>query len=206
MLPQRVHAMAHLELPKTVPNQVSDGYRRILNCTIMVNTNRYASLSNGSEDAGVEVSIAGRVYAKRESSAKLVFYDLSAENSKVQILADFKRYKGAEGFEKMVETIKRGDIIGVTGTPTRTNKGELSVVPSTITLLSPCLHALPHAHQSITDQEIRYRKRYLDLIVGDIGRHILSYSLAYFSSELSARGKDMLFIVMILCARWVHSF
>jgi lysyl-tRNA synthetase, class II len=131
---------------------------------------KYASLADGTDDAGAEVSIAGRVYAKRESSAKLVFYDLCAENGKVQILADFKAYKGEEGFEKMVETIKRGDIIGVVGTPTRTKKGELSVVPTRIVLLSPCLHALPHAHQSITDQEIRYRKRYLDLIVNPANR------------------------------------
>lgn len=83
----------------------------------------------------------------------------------------------------MVETIKRGDIIGVTGTPTRTNKGELSVVPSSIILLSPCLHALPHAHQSITDQEIRYRKRYLDLIVGDIS-FLIPFPIPSFFSRL----------------------
>ena len=49
----------------------------------------------------------------------------------------------------------------------RTKKGELSIVPKTVTLLSPCLHMLPHLHFGLKDKETRYRQRYLDLILND---------------------------------------
>ena len=61
--------------------------------------------------------------------------------------------------------LKRGDVIGVTGCPARTKKNELSIVPKSITLLSPCLRMLPHLHFGIKDKEVRFRQRYLDLIV-----------------------------------------
>lgn len=47
----------------------------------------------------------------------------------------------------------------------RSKKGELSIVPRTITLLSPCLHMLPHLHFGLKDKETRYRQRYLDLVL-----------------------------------------
>ena len=47
----------------------------------------------------------------------------------------------------------------------KTKKGELSVVPKTVTLLSPCLHMIPHLHFGLKDKETRYRQRYLDLIL-----------------------------------------
>ena len=49
--------------------------------------------------------------------------------------------------------------------PARTMKGELSIIPSEITLLSPCLHMLPHLHFGLKDKETRFRQRYLDLIM-----------------------------------------
>lgn len=47
----------------------------------------------------------------------------------------------------------------------KTVKGELSIVPSELTLLSPCLHMLPHLHFGLKDKETRFRQRYLDLIL-----------------------------------------
>jgi len=47
----------------------------------------------------------------------------------------------------------RGDVIGITGRPTRTKRGELSILPSMVTLLAPCLHMLPHKHFGIKDKE-----------------------------------------------------
>ena len=49
----------------------------------------------------------------------------------------------------------------------KTKKGELSIVPKTVTLLSPCLHMLPHLHFGLKDKETRYRQRYLDLIINE---------------------------------------
>ena len=114
------------------------------------------------------VTIAGRIQSVR-GQGKLFFYDLRGDGSKVQIMSDLKSYAGGEeAFYKINRTIKRGDVIGVQGYPGKSKKGELSIFPTEITLLSPCLHMLPQAKgdsPAITDQEKRYRQRYLDLIV-----------------------------------------
>ena len=70
------------------------------------------------------------------------------------------------------ESFRRGDIVGVKGTPSRTKKGELSISPSQMVLLAPNLHQLPSSHFGLKDQETRYRKRYLDLILNDETRRI----------------------------------
>ena len=49
----------------------------------------------------------------------------------------------------------------------KTKKGELSIIPKTVTLLAPCLHMLPHLHYGLKDKETRYRQRYLDLIINE---------------------------------------
>ena len=49
----------------------------------------------------------------------------------------------------------------------KTKKGELSVIPKTVTLLAPCLHMMPHLHFGLKDKETRYRQRYLDLIINE---------------------------------------
>lgn len=76
-----------------------------------------------------------------------------------------------ETFSSEHEVIRRGDIIGVTGLPTRTKAGELSLQITAVQLLSPCLHQLP-GREGLTDIETRYRKRYLDLIVNNSTRDI----------------------------------
>lgn len=75
-------------------------------------------------------------------------------------------------FEAVHALFKRGDIVGVTGTPSRTKKGELSISPRSMTLLAPNLHQLPSSHFGLKDQETRYRKRYLDLIISENTRNI----------------------------------
>ncbi len=57
--------------------------------------------------------------------------------------------------------LRRGDIVGVVGNPGKTKKGELSIMPTSLQLLSPCLHMLPHLHYGIKDKETRFRQRYL---------------------------------------------
>jgi len=89
-------------------------------------------------------------------------------------MSDLKSYAaGEEAFYKIHRLIKRGDVIGVKGHPGKSKKGELSIFPVEIQLLSPCLHMLPQKKgdsEAITDQETRYRKRYLDLIVNHDNR------------------------------------
>jgi lysyl-tRNA synthetase class 2 len=67
---------------------------------------------------------------------------------------------------------RRGDIVGVVGHPSRSQKGELSISPTRMVLLAPNLHQLPSAHFGLKDQETRYRKRYLDLIMSPSTRSI----------------------------------
>lgn len=65
-------------------------------------------------------------------------------------------YKGSTEFAALHDRIKRGDIIGITGHPSRSNSGELSIVPTDVEQLTPCLHMLPHTHFGLKNQETRY--------------------------------------------------
>lgn len=64
----------------------------------------------------------------------------------------FRNYKSEEEFVHINNKLRRGDIIGVRGNPGKTKKGELSIIPIEMTLLSPCLHMLPHLHFGLKDK------------------------------------------------------
>ena len=103
------------------------------------------------------------------------FYVLKGDGVEVQIMAQAQDAPSVEAFESMHEILRRGDIIGVTGYPGKTapakgGEGELSVFATKVQLLTPCLHMLPTEHYGFKDQEARYRKRYLDLIMNDSSR------------------------------------
>lgn len=87
-----------------------------------------------------------------------------------------KNYKSEEDFNRLRDVIKRGDIVGVRGQVGRSKNGELSIMPTEVKLLSPCLHVLPKPNKKkkevLTDQETRYRQRYLDLICNQKPREI----------------------------------
>lgn len=97
-------------------------------------------------------SIAGRVHAIRESGAKLIFYDLRGEGVKIQVMANARQYKDGEKFATDTSKIRRGDIIGVVGNPGKTKKGEFSIIPHSVTLLSPCLHMMPNLYFGLKDK------------------------------------------------------
>ncbi|XP_050551871.1 lysine--tRNA ligase isoform X4 [Spodoptera frugiperda] len=128
---------------------------------------KYNNVSSGEVLENVTLSVAGRVHSIRESGAKLIFYDLRGEGVKIQVMANAKMYESEEKFVTDTDKLRRGDIIGCVGHPGKTKKGELSIVPKSIKLLSPCLHMLPHLHFGLKDKETRFRKRYLDLILND---------------------------------------
>ena len=77
-----------------------------------------------------------------------------------------------ETFTAVNANVKRGDIVGVVGFPGKSKRGELSVFPASIQVLSPCLHMLPKGPSGIKDKETRYRQRYLDLIINSHTREI----------------------------------
>ncbi|XP_015756409.1 PREDICTED: lysine--tRNA ligase-like isoform X2 [Acropora digitifera] len=125
---------------------------------------KYKDIEDGAWHEDV-VSVSGRIHAKRLSGAKLIFYDLRGEGVKLQVMADAKASE--QDYAATHNKIKRGDIIGVKGKPGKTKKGELSILPSHVMLLAPCLHMLPHLHFGLKDKETRFRQRYLDLILND---------------------------------------
>ena len=129
-----------------------------------------AEIEPGQQLEEPVVSLAGRIYSKRAASTKLVFYDLRGEGVKVQIIADAK--KGGETFFEDHARLRRGDIVGVVGTAGKSRTGEFSIFAKSIQLLSSCLHMLPKFEQGLTDPEVRFRQRYLDLIVNQNNRDI----------------------------------
>ncbi|XP_069491564.1 lysine--tRNA ligase isoform X1 [Ambystoma mexicanum] len=128
---------------------------------------KYTPLQTGDHLSEVTVNVAGRIHAKRASGVKLIFYDLRGEGVKLQVMANSRNYKSEEEFTAINNKLRRGDIVGVKGNPGKTKKGELSIIPIEMTLLSPCLHMLPHLHFGLKDKETRFRQRYLDLILND---------------------------------------
>lgn len=116
--------------------------------------------------------MAGRILSKR-GQGKLMFYDLHADGCKIQIMSDLSQYEGGEEAFRVIHTlIKRGDIVGVNGFPGKSKKGELSIFPTKMTLLSACLHMLPTGYSGLKNQEVRYRQRYLDLILNSETRRV----------------------------------
>lgn len=152
----------------------------------------FENLVEGERRDDTQVSIAGRIQSVR-GQGKLYFYDLRGDGAKVQVMSDLKTYLSEEAFYDIHRIIKRGDIIGVVGYPGRSKKGELSIFPTSIKLLSPCLHMLPQAkgnNTGLTDLETRFRQRYLDLIVNQDNRKtfqtrakIISYVRRYLDER-----------------------
>jgi lysyl-tRNA synthetase class 2 len=129
----------------------------------------FAGLEAGAQEPATRVSLAGRVSRKAGAGAKLIFFDLVSEGAKVQVMCDARNFGGAEGaplaaFVALMNSVKRGDIVGLEGHPGKSKRGELSVFPASLTVLAPCLHMPPGDRYPLANQETRYRQRYLDLI------------------------------------------
>ncbi len=122
---------------------------------------RYAGLEAG-ENTSDEVSVAGRVMAIRDQG-KVCFLVLRDGSGDIQIFCRVNALD--EGTWEHVKGLDVGDIVGVTGTVSRTRRGELSVMPSTLVLLSKSCRPLPEKFHGLSDKETRYRQRYVDLIV-----------------------------------------
>ena len=115
-------------------------------------------------DAGHAVKIAGRMMLKRVMG-KASFATIQDGSGRIQIYVD----RGTLGEEPYAEFKQwdLGDIVAIEGTVFKTNKGELSVHASSARLLSKSLRPLPDKFHGVADQELRYRQRYVDLIMTD---------------------------------------
>ncbi len=111
---------------------------------------------------GTEVTVGGRLMSKR-GMGKVSFCDLQDKSGRIQIYA-----RKDEMDEEEYNRFKKydiGDIVGVRGEVFRTQRGEMSVRAKEITLLSKSLRPLPEKFHGLQDKELRYRQRYVDLIV-----------------------------------------
>ena len=137
---------------------------------------------------GQTVSIAGRLMSKR-GMGKVSFCDLQDKSGRIQIYA--RRDEMDQEEYNRFRKYDIGDIVGVEGTIFRTEKGEMSVRAKSITLLSKSLQPLPEKFHGLTDKEIRYRQRYVDLIVNPESKRnfeIRSKFVAYLRRYLDNMG------------------
>ncbi len=111
---------------------------------------------------GQAVSVAGRLMSKR-GMGKVSFCDLKDKTGRIQIYA--RKDEMDEDNYNHFKKYDIGDIVGVKGEVFRTQRGEMSVRAHDITLLSKSLRPLPEKFHGLTDKEIRYRQRYVDLIM-----------------------------------------
>ncbi|OLR65801.1 lysine--tRNA ligase [Peptoniphilus porci] len=114
-----------------------------------------------NEDEEREVSIAGRVMSKRRHG-KICFLDIRDSVGTIQV---FARKDVLEDKYEEVKGLDIGDIVGVKGVVFKTEAGEITVRATDLTLLSKSLQILPEKFHGLKDPDLRYRQRYVDLIV-----------------------------------------
>ncbi len=129
---------------------------------------RYGALENEAlEPQNVSVAVAGRLMLKR-LMGKASFGTLQDESGRIQLFAT-KDALGDADYEAF-KHLDLGDIVGAEGTLFRTRTGELSVRLRTLRLLTKSLRPLPDKFHGMTDQEQKYRQRYVDLITDEHAR------------------------------------
>ena len=111
---------------------------------------------------GQTVSVAGRLLTRR-GMGKVSFCDLHDRSGRIQIFTKFDAL-GEEAYTQW-QKLDIGDIVGIQGEVFRTQKGEISVRTDKYTLLTKALRPLPHKFLGLKDVELRYRQRYVDLII-----------------------------------------
>ncbi|MFR4999558.1 MAG: lysine--tRNA ligase [Slackia sp.] len=124
---------------------------------------RYASLADGENTEDV-VKIGGRIIAKR-GQGKIVFVVLRDTTADIQLFCRINDM--SESDWELLGRLDLGDIVNVEGVVVRTQRGQLSVAPRDIKLLSKAVRPLPEKFHGLSDKETRYRQRYVDLIVNE---------------------------------------
>ena len=146
---------------------------------------RYAGLAAGAE-TGEQVRVAGRIRAIRNSG---MFIDLHDPSGKIQIFCH-RDHLDPQNLAA-VRLLDIGDLIGVEGLVRRTPRGELTVNATAVSVLAKTLRPLPEKYHGLADVELRYRQRYLDLIMNPESRDTLrrrSRIVAALRNHLVTRG------------------
>lgn len=123
---------------------------------------KYSEVKPGERIENVKIAVAGRIRSIRYHG-KISFADVEDYTGKMQVYVsidnvDKKQYD-------LFQKLNTGDIIGVEGGIIKTIKGELSILVKKLTLLTKALRTLPPKWYGLKDEEIRYRKRYLDILI-----------------------------------------
>ena len=123
------------------------------------------------ENDATKYDLVGRIMTKR-LHGKAAFANLQDKTGKIQIYIK-EDLVGSAAFEMFEHSIDIGDILFVSGTLFKTQRGEISLRVINFSLQSKCLHPLPEKFHGLHDVEVRYRQRYLDLICNTDSRNLL---------------------------------
>jgi lysyl-tRNA synthetase, class II len=136
-------------------------YKYDVNSSVKDIKNKHDNLKN-EEKTTIEVKIAGRIISNR-NMGKAAFLNIQDQDDKIQLYLRKDELKELEW--KVFNLLDIGDFIGVFGTIFKTKTGELTIHVKSFEILSKSLKPLPEKYHGIKDTEIKYRKRYLDLIM-----------------------------------------
>ena len=140
-------------LPKRFPDRVEIADVRV-----------EADAVESDREADTTRRLAGRVMARRDLG-KLVFLDLVDRSGRIQLLVEPDRVDGEVD-------VDLGDVIGVTGKPAKSRRGEPSLAVDSLELLAKIRRPLPDTFHGVTEVETRYRQRYLDLLMNEESREL----------------------------------
>ncbi|MBT8103125.1 MAG: lysine--tRNA ligase [Gammaproteobacteria bacterium] len=150
----------------------------------------HATFDSHDDDAlreeHIEVSVSGRMMVKRVMG-KASFIKLQDRSGQIQIRLERDRLP--EGVYQAFKKWDVGDIVGARGELFRTKTGELTVMAAEVRLLTKSLRPLPEKFHGLSDQETRYRQRYVDLIINESSAHVFrtrSQIITYMRSFLEA--------------------
>lgn len=121
-------------------------------------------------DGSQSVSVAGRLILRRKMG-KMMFFNIIDETGSIQIFADIVGL-GKDKFIDVANSMKIGDIIGLSGTLFKTKTRENTVKCNDLEILTPALRPLPEKFHGLSNTETRYRQRYLDLIANPESRDV----------------------------------
>ena len=137
---------------------------------------KYSTLTSGEKTEDM-VSVAGRIMSMRNNG---LFIDLHDDSAKVQIFSHKDHLN--ESQLELLKHLDLGDIIGIKGKVRCTPRGEITVDSKEVVLLSKSLLTLPEKYHGLHDVEVRYRQRYIDLIINDKTKEVLRKRSAAISA------------------------
>lgn len=144
-------------------------------------------LDDFSKFEGKEVTLAGRLMSWREHG-KIIFGHLMDESASIQIFVQEEKLektntsKGTLGFSDL-NLVDIGDFLEIRGEITKTTRGEISIVPQTVKILTKSIRPLPEKWEGLTDTELIYRKRYLDLVMNPERRELFKRKSMFWAAN-----------------------